>query len=159
MRCKRIYTFFSLTGILFLIAIGLVSFTNKQTLDDDRMLSYIVDIKSQNLSFYWKDDSGKIFGSILDLKNWLDNKHQTLVFAMNGGMFKKDLSPLGLYIQEQKMLTPLDTSSGKGNFYLKPNGVFYITTDKQSFIRKTTDFIDNGKIQYATQSGPMLLIN
>ena len=78
---------------------------------------------------------------------------------MNGGMFKKDNSPQGLYIQNGKTLAPPDTLSGAGNFYLKPNGVFYITLDKQAFICKTNDFSDNGKIIFATQSGPMLVIN
>ncbi|MEP6949814.1 MAG: hypothetical protein ABI863_11090 [Ginsengibacter sp.] len=42
-------------------------------------------------------------------------------------MYKTDNSPQGLFIEKQKVLSPLDTSSGNGNFYLKPNGVFYIT--------------------------------
>ncbi len=78
---------------------------------------------------------------------------------MNGGMFKPDNSPQGLFIQKRKTLSPLDTSSGSGNFYLKPNGVFYITTGNVPVICTTADFKDDGKIKYATQSGPMLLIN
>ncbi len=78
---------------------------------------------------------------------------------MNGGMFKKDHSPVGLYIEDQKMRIPLDTSSADGNFYLKPNGVFYIRTDNKAIICKTADFKNTGKIKMATQSGPMLVIN
>jgi uncharacterized protein YigE (DUF2233 family) len=78
---------------------------------------------------------------------------------MNGGMYKKDNVPQGLFIEDQVTLAPLDTTSGSGNFYLKPNGIFYITTDKQAVICKTNDFINNGKIKYATQSGPMLIVD
>jgi len=78
---------------------------------------------------------------------------------MNAGMYKQDYSPQGLFIENKKLLHPLDTSSGTGNFYLKPNGVFYITFDNTAIICTTTDFKDYGQIKYATQSGPMLLID
>ncbi len=107
-------------------------------------MSYTVDAKLQDIKFYWCDDSGAVFNSILNLKIWLESKHKKLVFAMNGGMFQQDYSPQGLYIQEQKILSPLNTLSGKGNFYIKPNGVFYITMDNRTFICKTSDFKNNG---------------
>ena len=56
-------------------------------------------------------------------------------------------------------MSPLDTSRGNGNFYLKPNGVFYLTTDNIPIICNTINFKDNGKIKYATQSGPMFLVD
>ncbi len=146
-------------GLSGLTVVGLISFANNKVSVDDKILSYTVDSKSQDLQFYWKDDSAKTFKSILNLKTWLDGKHKTLVFAMNGGMFKQDNSPQGLFIQQQKTLTPLDTSSSNGNFYLKPNGVFYITTNKEAAICKTADFTANGEINFATQSGPMLVVD
>jgi uncharacterized protein YigE (DUF2233 family) len=78
---------------------------------------------------------------------------------MNGGMYKQDHSPQGLFIERFKRLTPLDTSSGHGNFYLKPNGVFYIATNNTPFICKTSNFNYKSKVMYATQSGPMLVID
>ena len=78
---------------------------------------------------------------------------------MNAGMYKQDYSPLGLFIDDHKTKAALNRKSGEGNFYLKPNGVFYITTDNSPAICNTTKFIDNGKIKYATQSGPMLVID
>lgn len=151
--------FFLAIGILGLMFVGLISFATNKVSVDDKILIYSVDSKSQDLQFYWQDDSAKTFKSILNLKTWLDSRHKTLVFAMNGGMFKKDNSPQGLFIQHHETLTPLDTSSGNGNFYLKPNGVFYITTEKQAAISQTADFRTNRQIQFATQSGPMLVID
>lgn len=148
-----------LASLLLLLTAGLIAFTTTKNSLDDQILAYTVDTKTQDLQFYWKNDNNKILGSIQNLKTYVESKNLTLIFAMNGGMFNKDFSPQGLFIQNQKTLTVLDTADGNGNFYLIPNGVFYITTDNISFVCKTTDFKDDGKIKYATQSGPMLVID
>jgi uncharacterized protein YigE (DUF2233 family) len=145
--------------ILLLVGSGLIAFKTKVKSYDNEILTYTVDVKNQDLKLYWKDDNGNIFKSIQNLKNHLTNKQLNLLFAVNGGMYKKDNSPQGLFIQEYKQLSPLDTSVGNGNFYLKPNGVFYITTNNRPIICETAKFIDNGQIKYATQSGPMLIID
>lgn len=136
-----------------------IAATTAQDAIDDQILSYTVDTKTQDLQLYWKNDRGEILKTIQNLKSYVESKNATLVFAMNAGMFKKDFSPQGLFIQNQKTFAVLDTANGKGNFYLKPNGVFYLTTDNIPFVCKTTDFLNNGKIKYATQSGPMLVID
>lgn len=151
---KLILSTFLLLSIAFSIG-----FTKTETTVDDPILSYTVDPRVQDLRFYWKDEKGKNFGSIQNLKTYIKGKNQTLIFAMNGGMYMQDLRPLGLFIQDGKTLKAINRASGAGNFYLRPNGVFYFTTDQTAFIRKTTDFADNGKIKYATQSGPILVID
>jgi uncharacterized protein YigE (DUF2233 family) len=78
---------------------------------------------------------------------------------MNGGMFTPEYTPVGLYIQNFKTIRKINNVSGGGNFGLKPNGIFYLTADNKAVICKTEDFKNNGKVKYATQSGPMLLIN
>lgn len=152
---KHIAPFFTLI-VLLLPAHKRQSYTPT---NDGSILSYTVDVASQDLQLYWKNDTGEILSSIQNLKTYVESKEQTLVFAMNAGMFKGDHSPQGLFIQQQETITPLDTSSGSGNFYLKPNGVFYISTSNIPAICKTADFADNGAIKYATQSGPMLVID
>ena len=129
-----------------------------QNITDERFISFIVDTQKQDLRLYWKDDKQENFRSILNLKSWLDKHHKKLKFAMNAGMYRQDNSPQGLFIENKKTITPLDTTTGSGNFYLKPNGVFYITKNNLPAICKTTSFIDDGDIKYATQSGPMLVI-
>jgi len=126
---------------------------------DDRIISIVIDPQHQDLGLYWKNDKGEVFGSIQRLKEDLMGKHKRLVFAMNGGMYKTDNSPLGLFIQQQVVLAPLDTASGAGNFYMKPNGVFYITNKGIAAVCPTTDLDIDDQIRFATQSGPMLLIN
>ncbi|HEY8970256.1 MAG TPA: phosphodiester glycosidase family protein [Puia sp.] len=125
---------------------------------DDTIISYTVDLKKEDLQLYWKDDSGHIFRSIQHLKDFLEHQHKRLLFAMNGGMFNADNSPVGLFIQHKMTLIPLDTGSGAGNFYLKPNGVFYIRRNTAA-ICPTPEFKNDGQVTFATQSGPMLLID
>lgn len=143
---------------LLIAAIAVVSiFVSAKVYSEDQFLVYKVDLKKQDLKLYWKNENGQNFGSIQNLKLWIERKNLKLDFAMNAGMYKKDNSPQGLYIEKQKVLSPLDTMKAAGNFYLKPNGVFYITTKKTAEICRTEKFQNNGKIDYATQSGPMLI--
>lgn len=146
-------------GVLVLIIVLLGLFIGAKVYADDQFVVYKADLKKQDLRLYWKNNKGENFRSIENLKLWLEKDKLTLKFAMNGGMYKKDNSPQGLYIEKQKVLVALDTLKAAGNFYLKPNGVFYLTTKRIATICKTEDFRNNNTITYATQSGPMLVID
>ena len=144
--------------IIATISVGFYQF-GKPTNEDDRFVSYIVNSKKLNLEFFWKNEKGEHFKNAENLISWLKSKNKKLLFSTNGGMYKKDNSPQGLYVENTNTKSEIDTSNGSGNFYLKPNGVFYLTTDKTPMICKTEDFVNNEKIKYATQSGPMLVVN
>jgi len=141
-----------------LATLSITAFIPEEKSTDEKFISSTVDPKKQDLKLYWKDDKQQNFKSIHNLKTWLVKNNKKLVFAMNAGMYKEDYSPLGLFIEDKKLMCPLNTKSGNGNFYLKPNGVFYITSDNTPVICDTKDFNNNEKIKYATQSGPMLVI-
>ena len=145
--------------IIALISIGFLALSKNEIVEDELFISYIVNPKKQNLEFFWKNEKGENFKNAENLISWLKSKNKKLLFSTNGGMYKKDNSPQGLFIENKIVKSEIDTSNGNGNFYLKPNGVFYLTTDKNPMICKTEDFANNGKIKYATQSGPMLVIN
>lgn len=149
--------------IIFVLLIGLVSYyqtigyNNKQ---EPEIIYYTVNPQIQQLQFFWKNDSGNIISNFANLKAWLESKNTELIFAMNGGMFNKDQSPQGLYIENGKVLAQTDTlQTGYGNFYLQPNGVFWITYDNQARVCKTANFTYTPNVKFATQSGPMLLID
>lgn|SRR5574343_110461 len=144
--------------IIASISVGFYQF-GKPSNEDDRFVSYIVNPKKQNLEFFWKNEKDEHFKNAENLISWLKNKNKKLLFSTNGGMYKKDNSPQGLYVEKTITKSEIDTSNGNGNFYLKPNGIFYLTTDKNPIICKTEDFVNNGMIKYATQSGPMLVID
>ena len=148
-----------LTPVLFVSLTSLFGSGKIKQVEDDRFITCTVDCKKQNVAMYWKDDQGKNFGSIGNLQPWLAKSGRKLVFAMNGGMYGPGHSPKGLFIENGLVRSPLDTSSGYGNFYIKPNGVFYISNGAVPAICDTKNFQNNGKIKYATQSGPMLVID
>lgn len=146
-------------SLLLLMTINLVAFKTNRDPIEENILCHFVDPKTQELQLFWKNELGMRFKSIQNLKSHLESKGLSLTFAMNGGMFNKDFSPQGLFIQNNKRITPLDTSAGEGNFYLKPNGVFYITIDNVPSISTTDNFVDSGRVKFATQSGPMLVVD
>jgi uncharacterized protein YigE (DUF2233 family) len=122
-------------------------------------ISYRLDPHQQQLQLYWRDEHGRRYGSLGHLRTILAARHECLDYAMNGGMFAPDFAPKGLFIENGKTLMPLDTTSGPGNFYLKPNGVFWLDTDRSAHIEPTAAFRHNGRVAYATQSGPMLVVD
>jgi uncharacterized protein YigE (DUF2233 family) len=84
---------------------------------------------------------------------------RTLMFAMNAGMYDENQRPIGYYIENGKLFKKLNRRNGGGNFHLKPNGVFYVKAGKPG-VMETEAFAKSGiKPDFATQSGPMLIIN
>jgi uncharacterized protein YigE (DUF2233 family) len=76
-----------------------------------------------------------------------------LVFAMNGGMYYEDYSPMGLFVQRGKVVKQMNNRKASTNFYTSP-GVFYIK-DGRGYVCSRENY--PGGAYYATQSGPILL--
>ncbi|MEZ4842954.1 MAG: phosphodiester glycosidase family protein [Bacteroidia bacterium] len=145
-----------ISALLLLACYGPQKEASKKT--EEPILTYTVNTEKQQLQMFWKDNNDSIINTFERLEKHVKSQHKKLVFAMNGGMFMPDFSPQGLYIQNSIVQNPIDTGRGSGNFYLKPNGIFYITRSK-AVVCNTTDFLADSTIQYATQSGPMLVEN
>lgn len=141
------------------LLLSLLGYTAAGQTQATRCVGYTVDPSTSDIQFYWKNDQDQPLRSIGNLRAYLAGKNRVLQFAMNGGMYMENRAPLGLFIQEGKTLRKLNTASAEGNFYLKPNGVFYITDGKRAHVCNTTDFRDDGHIRFATQSGPLLLVD
>lgn len=82
-----------------------------------------------------------------------------LLFAMNGGMFHPDYKPVGLYVEGGREVTRVNTRNGPGNFHLKPNGIFFMTASGAGVLDTTAYLKARPPAEFATQSGPMLVIN
>ena len=123
-----------------------------------------IDLTRESLSLHWRDPaSGQAYGDIENLRRWGEAHGRKLLFAANAGIYDHRFAPLGLYVEGGKTLVPLNLAHGNpaaGNFSLRPNGVFAIYPDGRAAVRSSSDFKADGRhAQWATQSGPMLLID
>lgn len=113
----------------------------------------------EKLALYNLGGDGQPYRYFTALEEALKAKGETLEFAMNAGMYDQNQQPIGLYVENGKTLKKLNRRNGGGNFHLKPNGVFYVAGGKAGVL-DTEAFVKRGmKVDYASQSGPMLVVN
>ena len=120
--------------------------------------SFDVQISTSNAT-----ENGRTIKSLWD-KLYKEKKHP--FFLMNAGMYNRNYEAQGLLVQDGKQISPVDINnkSTDGNFYLYPNGIFYIDTTNSNTnfgLMETQEFIKNKPqaIKFASQSGPMLVHN
>jgi uncharacterized protein YigE (DUF2233 family) len=109
--------------------------------------------------FYQDPDSGQVLRNFKSLADVLARKGEQLEFGMNAGMYHSDMRPVGLYVEAGQEIAPLVTKGGWGNFHLLPNGVFSLKDGKASVAEVIAFERSAAKPDYATQSGPMLVID
>lgn len=115
-------------------------------------------IKQDDLRIFLKNDNNDVFGRFQTLDTYLQSQSLTLDFAMNGGMFRPELTPVGLYIEDGKVLRRAVSQAGPGNFGMLPNGVFCISEHSVQVLETSAYLKENPNCLFATQSGPMLVI-
>jgi uncharacterized protein YigE (DUF2233 family) len=127
--------------------------------DGNRYTTCTVDLSRDDLRLFWKDEKGALFGHFRRLDQALASDGKALAFAMNAGMYHANRDPVGHYVEGGKVETPVISSAGPGNFGLLPNGVFCVAEGRAD-VYETTAFVkDAPSCRYATQSGPMLVID
>jgi uncharacterized protein YigE (DUF2233 family) len=122
-----------------------------------------IDLARADLDLHWRNpDTGKPFASIHALQAWGTAHGRRLLFAANAGIYDAHAKPLGLFVENGKVLKPLNTAHGDpaaGNFSLLPNGVFAVDGNGHASVQTTKSFAaTHAQPRVATQSGPMLVI-
>lgn len=115
------------------------------------------DLADHDVRLHWKDDNVRAYASLRTFAR--SQAGDAAVFAMNAGMYDRDSSPVGLYVENSEQLRPLTTKDGPGNFHMKPNGVFFIAAGRAGVLATEAFAASAVKPDFATQSGPMLVIN
>src|SRR5438067_4563865 len=117
-----------------------------------------VDLRRHGVKLFWKDPDGQPYRYLSSLPRSL-GKHGQLRFAMNGGMYHPDGSPVGLYVENGRELVRPNTYAGPGNFHMRPNGIFY-GSGQTAGVMETRAFLrQKPQVEFATQSGPMLALD
>ena len=125
-------------------------------IEDRGFTVYIPDLNKETIKMYWKDENNKAYSELS--KFIQENQEGKINFATNGGIYSEEYKPNGLYIENHKIISKINLADGEGNFYMQPNGIFYIQNN-QPKISESKAFEYNENISYATQSGPLLIEN
>lgn len=116
-------------------------------------------VGQHDIRLFHSDADGEPYLQFSTLERELDEQGELLVFAMNGGMYHEDRRPVGYYRDQYGDRASVNTNDGPGNFHLKPNGVFWLT-ERRAGVTESQAYLDQGfDPLYATQSGPMLVID
>ncbi|MCP4385072.1 MAG: hypothetical protein GY798_27295 [Hyphomicrobiales bacterium] len=162
-KLRSPFVFASLLGMLVSGTTAAAEACQRETFED---VGYIVcgfDLADSDVRLFWRQPDGGPYATFAALATALDLKGLRLDFAMNGGMYGDDLSPIGLHVEDGKTLRDANTATSRQrpepNFYKKPNGVFYIG-DGTAGVMTTEDYLARPPgARFATQSGPMLVID
>jgi uncharacterized protein YigE (DUF2233 family) len=118
-----------------------------------------LDLKRADLKLYWKNSDGHDYESLTEVRSTLKADGKTFLMATNAGIYASDYTPLGLHIERGKELHALNKShASRGNFFMNPNGVFFLTAKGAAQIFETAEFaaLKPAAVE-ASQSGPLLL--
>jgi len=106
----------------------------------------------------WRNSAGAPYGSLGAAYRQLG---PDLLALTNAGIYSDKHAPEGLHIEGGVTMSPLNLNNGDGNFYWKPNGVFYVADDGAGIMEseKFDSLNKRGGVREATQSGPLLVID
>ena len=125
------------------------------------------DPSQYDIRTFLRGEGGEILGSFEAVNAELAKNGEQLLFGMNGGMYYKDRTPVGGYVETGRSYSKMNTNKGPGNFHMLPNGVFWLTqmedavaTYKGGHVGTTENYKNTAEnVMDATQSGPMLVID
>ena len=126
-----------------------------------RQAAYVVlrvDLRAARIKTLWKNSAGVPYGSLDEAYRQTGGD---LLALTNAGIYSEAHTPEGLHVEEGATLSPLNLNVGEGNFYWRPNGVFYVADDGAGVIEseKFDSLSGRAGVREATQSGPLLVID
>ncbi len=138
-----------------------------ETIEFKGVLFYVYrfDPAKEKLEIFLGDPPGQA-NTFPKLEKRLNAKCRQLRFAVNAGIFEPTFLPSGLHISEGKTIVKLNLTDFKKtkqslytpNFWLKPNGVFFLRKDGTAAVVESHKYATMRESPIlATQSGPMLV--
>jgi uncharacterized protein YigE (DUF2233 family) len=126
-----------------------------------RQATYVVlrvDLRAARIRTLWKNPAGTSYGSLDEASRQVGGD---LLALTNAGIYSEGHTPEGLHVEGGVTLSPLNLNGGEGNFYWRPNGVFYVSDDGAGIVESEKINSPDGRpgVREATQSGPLLVID
>lgn len=150
---------FLICGAALLATAGASAMECTATRFEDANYSYCTVPVGDDLRLFLNDTDGNILGGFRAINSMLAEEDRTLVFATNAGMYHPDRRPVGYYVEDGKQYASLTSGGGYGNFGLEPNGLLCIKSGAFEVIETLAFRADPRDCTYATQSGPMLVVD
>lgn len=126
----------------------------------DAGIDYLeIDLVRHDLELLWKDENDQPFLTLDRARAYVESRGDSVVALTNAGIYEPGFVPTGLFVQHGVERQPLNLRDGEGNFYLKPNGVFYLTADGAGIVESSGFARDTEELILALQSGPLLLLH
>ena len=131
-------------------------------LDEARPYDVVeVDPARHAVALLYADDAGRPLRTLGAALAFLEARGDSVVALTNAGIFEPDFRPTGLLVAGGETVGALNAETGEGNFFLMPNGVFWVDAGGRMHVAETDAFARaaflQGEVREATQSGPLLL--
>ncbi|MES2641877.1 MAG: phosphodiester glycosidase family protein [Myxococcota bacterium] len=134
-----------------LVAPGVTVRTMRSTTVSWRVVT--LDLRVATLALYGQaPGEPRSFG---ELDAFLRRDGKRLVVGTNAGIFETPSLPSGLFVSHGVERHGLNQRAGDGNFYWKPNGVFWVDS-VGAHVAPAADWPGSAGVHLATQSGPLL---
>ncbi len=131
------------------------------TYNDNKYFAFIADPLVHNIKITDSSNQKNNGISVNKLFDLEKNNINNIEMITNGGMFESNMQSVGLMIINKKIKKEINLGLERpnSNFFMLPNGVFYIQNDSV-FVTNTPNYIlKKPHPDFATQSGPMLVDN
>lgn len=146
-------------GLLFWLApVAVLADCTRITFDGAPFTVCEAAANTQDIRLFLNDTAGAPLSTFGRVERQLSAQGEKLLFAMNGGMYHEDRSPVGHYMEDGIEKMRVIANAGPGNFGMLPNGIFCVG-QKRADVFETKGYVaEKPACTYATQSGPMLVI-
>ena len=120
-----------------------------------------IDTDRHRVALLYADEGGQPLRTLGAARAFLESRGDSVVALTNAGIFEPGFLPTGLLVADGETVGALNADAGQGNFFLMPNGVFWVDAGGRMHVAETSAFARaaflEGDVREATQSGPLLL--
>lgn len=147
----------TLSSLLHFLALSVVGLAAPEKMQVDGVTYRVLRVAPAAVDLVWADARGEPLRTFPRAARHLEAADRPPLALMNGGIFEPGGIPSGLLVRGGREIRPVNRRAGKGNFYLQPNGVFWIGRSGAAVVATAEWPPAGAEVRCAVQSGPLLL--